>query len=105
MGPSGESLSSPPAGGWLRWDAVRAPAVFPTPSLVEWPDRILSGAVRQLDAALRRRQGIIEFTRDPQCILRLSAHRAEADVLLRDRRVQRGEPIGEIHLWNEHRSE
>jgi hypothetical protein len=67
-----------------------------------WSDRLLSNAVRQLDARLRRQQGIIEFTHDPECILRVSTHRAEEDFPLHERVVRRGETLGEIHLWNEH---
>lgn len=51
---------------------------------------VVAGCVRGIDAYLRRRDGIFEFTDDPRCILRLSITRGE-----------QGEPIGELHLWNE----
>jgi len=102
MGMSGQGFSSQPATGWLRWDALRAPGFAPKKTVAGWSDWLLSNAVRRLDLRLRHRQGIIEFTSDPACILRLSAHHAEGDFTLRDRVVRRGERLGEIHLWNEH---
>ncbi len=102
MGMSGQGFSSQPETGLLRWDALRTPGFSPKKTFTDWSDRLLSNAVRHLDASLRRRQGIIEFTSDPECILRLSAHRAEADFALRDGVVRRGQCLGEIHLWNEH---
>lgn len=102
MGPSGPSITDQPGAGWLRWETRRDLATPNQPTRATWPERLLSGAVRQMDAVLRRRQGIIEYTRDPLCILRVSAHAAEHDCALRDRLVRRGDPIGEIHFWNEH---
>ena len=65
--------------------------------------RLLAPAVRRLDRYLCRRQGIYEFSSDPQCILRISRRTANVDAVLEDgTRVSRGEPIGEIHFWNEH---
>lgn len=59
--------------------------------------------VRRLDAFLRRCQGIVEFTDDPQCILRVSTRPAHGgEPLPGGRKAAKGEPIGEIHLWNEH---
>ena len=65
------------------------------------PD-LLRHAVRRLDTYLRQRQGIREFTDCPDCLLRYSLGAAPADVALADGlRVRRGEPIVELHLWNE----
>lgn len=50
----------------------------------------IARGARRLDRYLRRRHGIFEFTDDPTCILRLAIGRGE-----------RGEPVGELHLWNE----
>jgi hypothetical protein len=102
MGLSGQSFPGQPGPQLLRWEPRHWPGLFSRQRVAVSADRILSGAVRRLDATLRRRQGIIEFTDDPDCILRLSARRAEAELALSDRVVQRGQWIGEIHFWNEH---
>ncbi|HCW52121.1 MAG TPA: hypothetical protein DGR79_08715 [Clostridiales bacterium] len=58
--------------------------------------------MRGLDFLLRRACGIREFTRDPDCILRLSVGRCGRDLVLSDgTTVRRGEPVGDLHLWNE----
>jgi hypothetical protein len=58
--------------------------------------------VRALDERMRRRQGIIEFTDDPHCILRISLARADCDLRLADGvLVRAGDPIIEMHFWNE----
>jgi hypothetical protein len=59
--------------------------------------RFLERFVRSLDAYMRRCQGIIEFTDDEQCILRISLRPARKS----ERLAGNGEWIGEIHLWNE----
>ncbi len=62
----------------------------------------LRGAVLWLDAVLKRRLGISAFTRNPDCLLRLSLSRSGADVTLADgTRIARDEPVGELHFWNE----
>jgi hypothetical protein len=60
--------------------------------------RFLERFVRSLDAYMRRCQGIIEFTDDEQCILRISLRPARKC----ERLAGSGEWVGEIHLWNEH---
>jgi hypothetical protein len=58
--------------------------------------------VRALDSWMRLRQGITEFTDDPNCILRVSLEAADRDLLLADGVVVKlGEPILEMHFWNE----
>jgi hypothetical protein len=82
--------------GKLRPSAPTAP--FP----IAPPDPI-GGLVRFIDRRLRQRQHIVEFSRDPECILRISRSHATRATVLRDgTRVDAGEPIVEIHLWNEH---
>lgn len=62
----------------------------------------LRGAVLWVDAVLKRRLGIQAFTRNPDCLLRLSMTRSGADVTLSDgTRIVRDESVGEIHFWNE----
>jgi hypothetical protein len=51
---------------------------------------------------MRRRQGITEFTDDPGCILRISLEAADRELRLADGAVvSLGDPIVEIHFWNE----
>ncbi len=60
------------------------------------------GAVRRFDAFVRRRQGIWEFTQDERCIFRLGWGRAPYSIYLADgTAVLRGDPLLELHLWNE----
>ncbi len=59
--------------------------------------------VRRLDALLRRRYAIQEFSDEPLCILRLSRERASRRLLLSDgTAVHPDEPVGELHFWSEH---
>jgi hypothetical protein len=59
--------------------------------------------VLRLDAWLRRRQGIFEFSADPGCILRAQVTRLEGAVVLADGTAGRpGDRVLHIHLWNEH---
>ncbi|HEV2300733.1 MAG TPA: hypothetical protein VGR91_04105 [Stellaceae bacterium] len=58
--------------------------------------------VRALDAALRHILEIREFTARPDCLLRISLGRADADVRLGDgAAISRGDPVVDLHLWNE----
>lgn len=58
--------------------------------------------VRAVDAALRHLMQIREFTARPDCLLRISLGRAEADARLKDGiAVSRGDPVVDLHLWNE----
>jgi ceramide glucosyltransferase len=67
------------------------------------PNGLLARAVRRLDAHLRRKQGIFEFSDSPRCVLRVNVAPAEADLAFSDgTEVHAGEPVGVIHLWNEH---
>ncbi len=63
----------------------------------------LSRAVRSVDSLLRLHQGIQEFTDDEECLLRISIVPAARAVSLSDGTlVQEGEPVLQLHLWNEH---
>jgi hypothetical protein len=60
-------------------------------------------AVCGLDALLRRAYRVWEFTQDENCILRVALGTSAKDVTLSDgTRVEKGEVVGELHLWNEH---
>lgn len=67
------------------------------------PDGLLARAIRRLDAHLRRKQGIFEFADHPRCLVRINVAPAEADMAFADGTcVRAGEPVGVLHLWNEH---
>jgi hypothetical protein len=62
----------------------------------------LGWAVRGVDSLLRMRQGIEEFTDDPECVLRISINSAGRSLVLSDGTlVREGGPILQLHLWNE----
>jgi len=64
---------------------------------------VLRAAVRGLDTLLRLRYGVHEFSRSPGCIFRVGPAHSPADMHLADGLVvRRGEPIADLHLWNEH---
>jgi len=55
-----------------------------------------------LDNWLRRRQGVFEYSRKPDCILRAQLSRLSSDVLLSDGTFGRaGDRVIDLHLWNE----
>lgn len=63
----------------------------------------LGRAVRGVDFLLRQRQGIQEFTDDENCIFRISLDTAGRDLVLSDGTlVREGDPVMELHFWNEH---
>lgn len=63
---------------------------------------ILRALVIGLDRWLRRRQGIVAFCQDPDCLLRISKATAPVTTVLSDGiRVNAGDPIIELHFWNE----
>lgn len=64
---------------------------------------LLEHAVFGLDRWLRRRQGIYEYSSDPVCLFRINRAEAEESLTLSDgTRVRLGDPILNLHLWNEH---
>ncbi|HXE55383.1 MAG TPA: bacteriohopanetetrol glucosamine biosynthesis glycosyltransferase HpnI [Tepidisphaeraceae bacterium] len=67
------------------------------------PSGLLAGIFRRVDAHLRKKQGIFEFTDDPECAVRMSVEPAAYDVNLSDgTRVKKGDRVGVIHFWNDH---
>jgi len=63
----------------------------------------LTWAVRGVDAILRHRQGIEEFTDDRHCIFRISTETAGRAAILSDgAAIRPGDPLVQIHYWNEH---
>ncbi len=58
--------------------------------------------ISQFDTLLRRLYGIREFTGEEGCILRLALKRSDREITLSDgTKIRKGEPFGELHLWNE----
>ncbi len=63
----------------------------------------LRRSIFALDAHLRRRYGIVEFTASPDCILRIAPSVAPRTLSLSDgTHVREGDKLLDIHLWNEH---
>ncbi len=64
---------------------------------------LISGLVRPIDAWLRRRHRIFEYSHDPECILRIDVSSARSAVDFKDgSSIKPGDPVIEFHLWNEH---
>lgn len=63
----------------------------------------LISVVKGVDSLLRHHQGIRDFTDDPDCVFRTSIARSPGSVSLSDGTViAEGDPIVELHFWNEH---
>jgi len=63
----------------------------------------LAGLVLALDARLRRRHAVFEYTDDASCVFRLDITRSSRPLALRDgARVYPGQRVARLHLWNEH---
>jgi hypothetical protein len=59
--------------------------------------------VGSVDTVLRACHGIREYTDDPACVFRLGLVAARDAMTLSDgTEIGAGEPIGTLHLWNEH---
>ncbi len=64
--------------------------------------RWLAQAVAVLDAGLRRRQAVFEYTQNPACVFRLDVSPVGQPLVLRDgTRVVAGQRIARLHFWNE----
>jgi hypothetical protein len=91
-----------------RWDHPWAFRAFPTGRIENrrganrhtrplWAELVFA-----LDSWLRRRQGVFEYSRKPDCILRAQLSRLSSDVLLSDGTFGRaGDRVIDLHLWNE----
>jgi hypothetical protein len=64
---------------------------------------LVEHAVLGFDRGPLQRQGVYEYSDDPRCFFRVQRMTAERDVALGDgRRIGRGTPVLNLHLWNEH---
>lgn len=63
----------------------------------------LAEAVFALDAQLRRRQAVAEYSAHPVCIFRFDIARSRRRVRLADgTRLEPGQRAARLHFWNEH---
>ncbi|HEV2549018.1 MAG TPA: hypothetical protein VGU20_16880 [Stellaceae bacterium] len=79
---------------------LRAPATRAREDKAEldWLARFFRG----VDALLRRAMRIEQFCSDPRCVIRVRPISAAHTVHLSDGTIVRaGDPVGELHLWNE----
>lgn len=61
----------------------------------------MRGLIRAIDGLLRRAQGIVAFSDDPDCLFRIRVRRNGRTLVCDDARIPAGERIVELHLWNE----
>ncbi len=62
----------------------------------------LTWAMRRVDAILRRRLGIVEFSDDPECLYRISFGVLPATMVLPSgASIAAGRRFIEVHLWND----
>ncbi len=65
--------------------------------------RLLESTIFGMDRWLQRRQGVYEFSSDSHCLFRVNRTEAGTKCVLQDgTRIERGAPILNLHLWNEH---
>lgn len=82
----------------IRWRAPATPAREDEAQPRDWLARFFRG----VDALLRRAMRIEQFCSDPRCVIRVRRITAAHTVRLSDGTVVRaGDPVGELHLWNE----
>jgi YkoP-like protein len=68
-----------------------------------WHVTVLVYLIHRVDALLRQLYRINEFIDDPDCLLRLAMKQASILLSLSDgTRIMPGDPVGELHLWNDH---
>lgn len=79
------------------WDSAERSAQSPCSH--PW----LAQGLFALDARLRRRHAVLDYTTHPSCIFRLDIARCSRAIVLRDgTRLRRGHRIIRLHFWNEH---
>jgi hypothetical protein len=63
----------------------------------------LAEIIFALDAWLRRRQAVADYSSHPSCVFRLGVTRSHRTLVLRDgTRLKAGQRMIELHFWNEH---
>jgi len=66
------------------------------------PRHWLLSAIRWVDASIRRAEGIIDFSDNPGCVLRIAVRRTDCAVRLHDGEIPAGSKFVELHLYNDH---
>ncbi len=66
-----------------------------------WVRRQLQSGVFMIERLIRKRDNVYEFTDDPNCILRIQLMPSHHAIELGDQRIQQGDPVLVIHVWNE----
>lgn len=92
-------------GRWLsRAEHARVPAPPSAATRFRQPeDHWFTQLVAGADVYLRRWYGVREFTARRTCIFRIAPGKAPHDVVLGcGRTIRAGDPVVELHLWNEH---
>jgi hypothetical protein len=70
------------------------------------PGAVVRWGAVTIDAVLRRVYGVFPYTTDPDCFLMVSYGRASRAVPLKDgSQLAKGDPVVELHLWNERMSD
>jgi hypothetical protein len=62
----------------------------------------MRAAVRLIDQLIRVTEGVDEFSRDPECILRIQLKHATHAIKIGSEMILMGEPVLALHAWNEH---
>jgi hypothetical protein len=63
---------------------------------------LLAEALFALDARLRRRYAVVEYTHNPSCVFRLQIVRSQTGCVLRDgTRLRAGDRVVQLHYWSE----
>lgn len=55
-----------------------------------------------IDARLRRHAGLFEYSDDARCLFRIARARAQRRIETPELSIRPGDPLLELHLWNEH---
>jgi hypothetical protein len=64
---------------------------------------LLAALILMIDRSLQRLQGVFEYSNKPDCLFRIRFDRLRTEVVLSDGTFGRpGDPVVELHLWNEH---
>ncbi|HZT26165.1 MAG TPA: hypothetical protein VFA57_10720 [Pseudolabrys sp.] len=64
---------------------------------------LLENAIFGFDRWLQRRCGVFEYSSHPACLYRINHGEADATVTLSDgTHIRAGDPVLNLHLWNEH---
>lgn len=79
------------------WDSARRSAQSP------YSHPWLAETIFALDARLRRRYGIVEYSQHPSCVFRLQIGRSGRLLTLADgTHLEPGQRVARLHFWNEH---